>query len=133
MLSKWFCLPDYKIEAIEFNHFLILQEIIGWRKDVKIGITLKVAAAELLFLLSPINNNITQFVYFRGGYVEHSKRPGERVSSFKLSDVENNNLAYVDQGASGGGGGREGITTVSFQAWDGEDYSQPYQLKIKVI
>ena len=63
--------------------------------------------------------------------MEHSKRPGERVSSFKLSDVENNNLAYVDQGASGGG--REGITTVSFQAWDGEDYSLPYQLKIKVI
>ena len=65
--------------------------------------------------------------------MEHSKRPGERVSSFKLSDVENNNLAYVDQGASGGTGGREGITTVSFQAWDGEDYSQPYHLKIKVI
>ena len=85
----------------------------------------------MLFLLSLINNNNTrEFVYFRAGYVEHSARPGERVSSFKLSDVEQNKLAYVDQsGAVRLGGG----TTLGFQAWDGEDYSEPYEVKIKVI
>ena len=62
--------------------------------------------------------------------MEHSARPGERVSSFKLSDVEQNKLAYVDQsGAARQGGG----TTLGFQAWDGEDYSEPYEVKIKVI
>ena len=81
-----------------------------------------------MFLFSPINNNITKFVYFRAGYLEHSKRPGERVSSFKLSDMENNNLAFVHQG----GVGAAGVASVGFQAWDGEDYSQPYDLKIQV-
>ena len=82
-------------------------------------------AAGREFLFSPINNNITKFVYFRAGYIEHSKRPGERGSSFKLSDMGNNNLAYVHQ--TGGGGGE-----VGFKAWDGEDYSQLYDLKIQV-
>ena len=65
---------------------------------------------------------------FRAGYLEHSKRPGERVSSFKLSDLDNNNLAYVHQSGLPAGG----VTSVGFQAWDGEDYSQPYDLKIQV-
>ena len=82
-------------------------------------------AAGREFLFSPINNNITKFVYFRAGYIEHSKRPGERVSSFKLSDMGNNNLAYVHQA-----GGERG--EVGFKAWDGEDYSQLYDLKIQV-
>ena len=82
-------------------------------------------AAGREFLFSPINNNITKFAYFRAGYIEHSKRPGERVSSFKLSDMGNNNLAYVHQ--TGGGRGE-----VGFKAWDGEDYSQLYDLKIQV-
>ena len=37
----------------------------------------------------------------------------------------NNNLAYVHQ--TGGGSGE-----VGFKAWDGEDYSQLYDLKIQV-
>lgn len=37
----------------------------------------------------------------------------------------NNNLAYVHQ--AGGGSGE-----VGFKAWDGEDYSQLYDLKIQV-
>ena len=33
----------------------------------------------------------------RAGYVEHAKRPGERVTSFKLAELSN--MAYVHQGA----------------------------------
>ena len=43
--------------------------------------------------------------------------------------MENNNLAYVHQGGAGVGAG--GIR-VGLQAWDGEDYSQLYDLKIQV-
>ena len=33
----------------------------------------------------------------RAGYVEHAKRPGERVTSFKLAELAS--MAYVHQGA----------------------------------
>ena len=64
------------------------------------------------------------FCCSRAGYLEHSKRPGERVERFKLSELENNNMAYVHQSSA--------LTTLGFQAWDGEDYSNVYDLNIQV-
>ena len=56
--------------------------------------------------------------------MEQRARPGERVTRFKLSELENNNMAYVHQSSP--------LTTLGFQAWDGEDYSKVYDLKIQV-
>ena len=81
------------------------------------------SSCRIVFIL-PINNNITKFVYSRAGYVEHLAQPGEAVSSFKISDLENNKLAWVHQQGT--------VAGVSFRAWDGEDFSQTLHLKIQV-
>ena len=46
------------------------------------------------------------------------------MERFKLSELEKNNMAYVHQSSA--------LTTLGFQAWDGEDYSNVYDLKIQV-
>lgn len=61
----------------------------------------------------------------RAGYLEHSKRPGERVTSFKLGELLNNNMAYVHRGPLN--------TIIGFQAWDGEDYSSVYEIKVQAF
>ena len=81
------------------------------------------SSCKIVFIL-PINNNITKFVYSRAGYVELSAQPGEAVSSFKISDLENNKLAWVHQQGT--------VAGVGFRAWDGEDFSQTLHLKIQV-
>ena len=81
------------------------------------------SSCRIVFIL-PINNNITKFVYSRAGYVEHLAQPGEAVSSFKISDLENNKLGWVHQQGT--------VAGVSFRAWDGEDFSQTLHLKIQV-
>ena len=59
---------------------------------------------------------------FRAGYVEHLKRAGERVTSFRLGELEAGNLQYVEKGQQS--------NQVGFQAWDGEQYSNTVNLRL---
>ena len=58
---------------------------------------------------------------FRAGYVEHVKRAGERVTSFRLSDLASEQMQYVQRGPL--------TTSFSLQAWDGEEYSNTVTLR----
>jgi hypothetical protein len=63
----------------------------------------------------------TVCILCRAGYVEHVKRAGERVTSFRLSDLTNGQMEYVQRGP---------LTSVlSLQAWDGEEYSNTVTLR----
>ena len=53
--------------------------------------------------------------------MEHVKRAGERVTSFRLSDLTNGQMEYVQRGP---------LTSVlSLQAWDREEYSNAITLR----
>jgi hypothetical protein len=58
---------------------------------------------------------------FRAGYVEHVKRAGERVTSFRLSDLAGGEMQYVQRGPL--------TTSLSLQAWDGEEYSNSVTIR----
>ena len=65
-----------------------------------------------------VNNNL---IFFRDGFVEHAKRLGERVTSFRISELESGELQYVHQGNLN--------NIIGFQAWDGEHYSNKVVLR----
>ena len=46
------------------------------------------------------------------------------MTRFHLSELEQARLSYVHQASP--------LASVGFQAWDGEDYSKVYDLKIQV-
>ena len=58
---------------------------------------------------------------FRNGIVEHLSRPGEKVTSFRLSEVEAGKLRYKATGMQ--------VGRLGFQAWDGQQYSNTAHLR----